>query len=207
MPRRRQLAAAVLLRELDRRPLLFALNASGTVYRGWLSAVASVRRYRSMRTVKVGKDHEAFVDDEDYELVAGYTWCLDQFPRLIYAVAKIKGRKVKMHRLIMQPGAGHHIDHIDCNGLNNQRGNLRICTISENAQNQRTRIVPKTSQYKGVSFDARRSAPGRSGRWRAQVGHHGCLFRRSFKTELEAARAYDDEAKKHFGAFARLNFS
>jgi len=92
------------------------------------------------------------------------------------------------------------VDHANGNGLDNRRSNLRLCTTSENIQNQRPR-KSGTSKYKGVGWFVRDS----NWRVRIKVGdkqiHIGY-----FADEVEAAKAYDKMARQHFGAFARTNF-
>jgi|GEM_PF-4429345 len=77
----------------------------------------------------------AVVDENDLELVQGITWHVTVFKhtRITYARGKAPGRRyILMHRLIMQPPHGMVIDHIDGDGLNNSRANLRICSHREN---------------------------------------------------------------------------
>jgi hypothetical protein len=139
----------------------------------------------------------ALVDDADVPLVSRHRWYLLAASHTNYAWTKVSGRTVYMHGLIMgQPG----IDHIDHDGLNNQRSNLRPATGSQNNANSGPR-AGAASPYKGVF---RRDA--RTG-WRAQIR----IARRnvhlgSFTTEEDAARAYDAAALAEYGEFARLNF-
>ena len=90
-------------------------------------------------------------------------------------------------------------DHRNGNGLDNRRANLRICTLSENRMSSRKR-EGCSSQYKGIAWDKYRQ------KWQAYInvdGKRQHLGR--FEDEREAARAYDQAAKKRFGNFARLN--
>lgn len=104
-----------------------------------------------------------------------------------------------MHRVIMGEPRGLVVDHIDGNSLNNRRSNLRVCTVSQNHQNQRFR--GGLSRYKGVCFLKKIN------KWRANIGfdgrrmHIGC-----FDNEVDAAKAYDRKAGELFGEFAYLNF-
>jgi hypothetical protein len=110
------------------------------------------------------------------------------------------GRKVYLHRLVMQAARGVQVDHIDGDGLNNRRSNLRICTNGLNQRNQR-KSAGKTSQYKGVS---RHKA---SGKWQAFIQHEGkSKWLGNFENEVAAAIAYDFAAERLFGEFAHVNF-
>ena len=141
------------------------------------------------------------IDAEDWPLVSRYTWLALRRPKTVYAattVRKESGRRttLSMHNLIL-PDAPR-VDHIDQNGLNNRRSNLRAATAQQNSQNKRVRSDSR-SGLKGVE-----RLPG--GSWRASISvdkrrtHLGV-----FKTAEEAARAYDDAAVLHFGEFAATN--
>lgn len=109
-----------------------------------------------------------------------------------------------MHRMILDPPHGMFIDHINGNGLDNRRENIRLVTPSQNALNARRAFRNKQSKYRGVSIS---QAPGVEGLWvafiRANKKHKNLGY---FKDEEAAARAYDDAAKVLHGEFARLNF-
>ncbi len=141
----------------------------------------------------------AIIDDEDYALISRYKWKPEVHGKRIYAVTKSSPIK-RMHRLIMKAKDGQIIDHINGDGLNNTRANLRICGISDNAKNKRKQTNNKTG-FKGVSWktDKKRfSASIGVDTKRIHVGYFDCPFK--------AARAYDEAAKKHHGEFANLNF-
>lgn len=105
-----------------------------------------------------------------------------------------------LHRVIMNAPAGMEVDHIDGDGLNCRRYNLRICTRSQNRMNQRVRITPKLSIYKGVTFDKSRD------KWCARIKYFGVTRNLGrFEHETDAAIAYNVAASKTFGEFARLN--
>lgn len=137
------------------------------------------------------------IDAADVDLIRPYSWCATT-PRgrsgLQYANNTKMGR---MHCLIM---GERGIDHIDGNGLNNRRGNLRVATVSQNAANQP--VTRGTSRYKGVI-----AVPRASGmKWQAQIGVGGrTRYIGIYVTEEEAAVAYDEMALHHYGEFARLN--
>lgn len=93
------------------------------------------------------------------------------------------------------------VDHRDGEGLNNRRSNLRLVTNSQNNMNSQCRWGA-LSKYKGVSWHKRRE------KWQGRIKLNGKeIYLGYFDNEKKAARAYDEAAKKHFGEFARLNFS
>jgi len=104
-----------------------------------------------------------------------------------------------MHRAILNAPPRMDVDHINGNGLNNTRENLRLCTRSQNMMNQR--LKGGTSRFRGVSW-----LKG-GAKWHAQVRANGKrLHLGLFTDETEAAMAYDAAARELFGDFARLNF-
>ncbi len=103
-----------------------------------------------------------------------------------------------MHNLIINTPDGMEADHINGNTLDNRRSNLRICTRGQNQRNRRGNLNG-TSKYKGVSFK------NENKKWVAQIGFKKNMFIGYYKTEIEAALAYNEAAKKYHGKFARLN--
>jgi len=104
-----------------------------------------------------------------------------------------------MHRHILYVPEGFVIDHINRNGLDNRKANLRPATVAQNAQNAVKR--KNRSGYKGVwlAKDKRK--------WRAAIWHNNKReYLGYFNSPRQAAKAYDTAAKKHHGEFAALNF-
>ncbi|MHC4207804.1 MAG: HNH endonuclease, partial [Planctomycetota bacterium] len=94
---------------------------------------------------------------------------------------------------------GYIVDHINGNGLDNRRANLRLATVAQNAWNSKKRN-PR-SGYKGVWFAADK------GLWRAAIVCHGRRIHIGYFTDkIAAARAYDAAARKYYKEFARPNF-
>ena len=145
----------------------------------------------------------ALVDDADEALVSGFRWrSLHHRSGITYVHAWNGQQHFYMHRLIAGAPQGRKVDHHDRNGLDNRRRNLRVATSSENGANRipDRRKAGTTSDFKGVYWDKAR------GRWGATIhvdGRTRALGR--FKTELEAAAAYDRAADAAWGRFARLN--
>lgn len=149
----------------------------------------------------------ALVDDEDYDLVMAYRWNISgesptpgRRPHGPYArsVPGVRGgHNIFMHVLIM---GRLLIDHIDHDGLNNQRYNLRPATDRQNRLNQRP-LLGTSSRFKGVTWH-------KGGRkWQAAIRSHGRSRHLGlFLEEEAAARAYDMAAVVEFGEFAYLNF-
>jgi hypothetical protein len=158
-----------------------------------------------MATIALTQDKVALVNDTDYEMLNKVKWCyFAKRNHTGYAVRGVRsGYTVKlvfMHNLIMGTKG---IDHIDGNGLNNQRANLRIATKSQNAANTRVsahKTHKSKSLYKGVSWHVA------SNKWHAQIGFEGSPQNLGlFTSEVEAAKAYNAAALEYFGEFARLN--
>ena len=150
----------------------------------------------------------ALVDDEDAEIVNQYKWYTQRCKNLLYAVKAVPTGNGKQAKLFMHTFlTGFKItDHIDGDGLNNCRENLREATRIENGMNKRKR-PGTTSPFKGVywykktkRFKAQISVPSRVGGngKRKNLGY--------FLNESEAAQAYDNAARELFGDFAALNF-
>jgi hypothetical protein len=155
--------------------------------------------------VYVGNGSFAICDWADWETVKAYNWCLTSRNKsgCIYAQAwsthDTENRsRVTMHGLVMRPEIGMVVDHIDGNGLDNRRRNLRIATPQQNAFNQKHH--GGSSLFKGVSFDSE------SGLWRAYIRVNGVRkYLGRHGAELDAAKAYNMAAKEHFGEYAKPN--
>jgi hypothetical protein len=148
-----------------------------------------------MAEVSLSGGGVALVDDIDLQAVLPYTWHARRADHRTYAYGKVNGRPTFMHRLITGE-LSMAVDHVNGDGLDNRRANLRLATNGQNRANSRPTAA---SGFKGVS---------RSGnRWRAYgMKHRQQTYLGSFASAEEAARAYDAWAIEAHGEFARLNF-
>jgi hypothetical protein len=150
-----------------------------------------------MKTIKLTKALEAIVDDSEFEKLSQINWCAVKNRNVFYALNGKGKTKIWMHRFLMEAKHRDIIDHIDGNGLNNQKSNLRICNSSENSANRRV-SKNKNSKYLGV-FKIRN-------KYRAASRKNGKLHSAGiFETETEAAIAYNKLALKLHREFAKLN--
>lgn len=154
-----------------------------------------------MKEIKLTQNKVAIIDDKDYDLISQFKWCAVNYHGCFYASTEKYGKTILMHRLILDVQKGTMIDHIDHDGLNNCRNNIRICTPCQNARNS-SKSRFKKSKYKGVWFD---ESDGKK-RIRSGIRINGKLINLgSFKSEHDAGLAYDEAAKKYFGEFANIN--
>jgi len=174
----------------------------------WLALRWRKLRYGcTYRKIPLTQGKYAIVDPEDYEELAKYNWFAIRSPRGFYAARSAGTNRrglsqitVRMHRVILKPPEGKFIDHINHNGLDNRRANLRICTMQQNIWNMRKQRGNCNSQYKGVTL--RKDIC----KWQARITCNGKLLSIGhFDNEKSAAAAYDEKAKELFGEFASPN--
>ena len=181
------------------------------IYRLCIWLVLLYRRLRygyTFRRIPLTQGKFAIVDPEDYERLAKYKWFAVGYERSFYAMrmvkakaGRVKQKSVRMHRAVLDVPEGKFIDHINHNGLDNRKANLRIVTRGENSWNKRKQRGNYSSQYKGVTWLKR------SGKWQARIVCKGTsIFIGQFDDEKAAARAYDARAAELFGEYAALNF-
>ncbi|MCH7558493.1 MAG: HNH endonuclease [Planctomycetes bacterium] len=115
-------------------------------------------------TIPLSQNAFAKVDFEAFESLNKHKWCLRVISEhLRYAIRRENGKTIYMHRQILNTSAGMHTDHINGDGLDNRKSNLRICTPSQNLQNS-MKQANKSSKFKGVCFRAYPNNPLYCGR-------------------------------------------
>ncbi len=164
----------------------------------------------AMKLIPTTRGLFAQVDDEDYEYLSQFKWAAWKGKKTFYANRSIRRNRrtitFSMHRIIMNTPKGLHVDHIDHNGLNNQKSNLRNCTRIQNNQNC---AIREGKRFKGITHETVIKKNGKRYEYiTARIAVNGKDRRLGyFKTEEAAARAYDNAAKLYYGEFACLNFN
>ncbi len=173
-----------------------------------------------MVLIKLTQDKEALIDDEDCDFVSQYKWYTSRNKQTYYAVRDItiqdahrpkniksKRKHIHMHREIMKRKLkrelqnNEEVDHINGDGFDNRRCNLRLCDTQKNSFNKKKQRSKATSIYKGVSWKKDRHS------WHARIEFNTKTMHLGYFTkEIDAGKAYDTAAIKYFGEFARLNF-
>jgi len=160
-----------------------------------------------MKQIQLTKGKVAMVDDSDFEELNRFKWCAIEQKGVFRAMRKCrcpfggKYHAIYMHRQIMSTPCGMETDHRNGDSLNNRRSNLRICTHTQNLQNQRRDPKKSSSCFKGVHRTKL------TGKWQAYITQNGKRIHLGhFNNEIEAAKTYDAKAKELFGEFACLNF-
>ena len=158
-----------------------------------------------MKTIGLTQGYKALVDDEDYELVNQFKWYADVRRRKdgsikrVYAGHDFCGKPRRMQHMHCFVMGTKGVDHEDHNGLNNQKHNLRLAKQAQNCANTK-KAINNTSGFKGVTWS--RAAK----KWMAQIMVKGkCIYLGIFTDIIDAARAHDVAALKHFGEFALTN--
>ena len=152
------------------------------------------------KEIKLTQGKVAIVDDADFEYLNQFKWYANNnYAVRCFTVSKNKVNRILMHREIMKISKGLIIDHIDRNGLNNQKNNLRICTNSQNLMN-RCKNINNTSGFKGVVYNKLDK------KYRAKIYFNSkCISLGCYIDPKDAAKAYNEAALKYHGEFANLN--
>jgi len=156
-----------------------------------------------MKRIKLTQNKYALLDDSDFQELNNHKWYTIKHGNTFYAVRQSKRingkqKRIFMHRIIAGTPNGKETDHVDCDGLNNQRRNLRVCTRSENEMNKGLTKL-NTSGFKGVSWFKT------SKKWGARIYYNGKNKHLGlFKTKLEAYNVYCKASKIYHREFSRI---
>jgi hypothetical protein len=160
----------------------------------------------AFRRVPLTRGKYAIVDPEDYDWLMKYKWHANCARGKFYAV---NSRMQKMHRLIVLNSNPNFemrntkmlVDHINGDGLDNRKVNLRLATPAQNNWNSKSGMDRGKSKYKGVKWHKHVK------KWAAVISVNGQRKHLGyFADEKQAARAYDKAAKEFRGEYAILNF-
>jgi len=150
-----------------------------------------------MAVIKTNLDEEIIVDDLKYYELRKHTWFINEDG---YATTSIDDKLVIMHRMLMNAVPGELIDHKNRNRIDNRILNLRKSNETLNNHNK-TKKANTTSKYFGVWSE-------NPGIYRAKISHNRNIYYlgSSFRSEEDAAKAYDRKAIELYGEYANLNF-
>lgn len=158
-----------------------------------------------MKEIPLKQGNVALIDDEMFDRVSYFKWFMTcgrntNYARTSGVLYNDKQNSFSMHQLVLSfYSTGMQIDHINGNGLDNRKENLRICTQSQNLMNS-TCIKKGSSKYKGVVYVKK------TNKFYAHIKlNTKIIYLGTFNTEIEAAQAYNLAASKFFVSFARLN--
>lgn len=145
-----------------------------------------------MKKIPLTHGYFTLVDDEDFEFLSQWKWFAQKMAHTIYAARKPwvsggrgKSTKIFMHRIILNTPTHMQTDHMDGDGLNNQKANIRVVTRRDNMLNRARWAKGNISKSRGAYLDKR------DGKWSSSITIDGkCIYLGRFKTEEEAANAY-----------------
>lgn len=157
-----------------------------------------------MMTIELSNGGTAFIDDEDLEKVKMYKWYKIKDHNVHYAMAHFyntdgKRSNLSLHRLITNAKKGQIVDHVNRDGLNNCKSNLRFSDCSQNSANRIKMPHAIYSKFKGVSWSKRNNM------WVARICSKKGKYARYFHNENDAAIAWNIQARLIYGEFALLN--
>lgn len=134
------------------------------------------------------------IDESDMGVLGARKWHAIKNKNRFYAVSS-KPKFTQLHRAILDAKRGELVNHINGDGLDNRRSNIRVCTAGGNAHNQKLHSN-NTSGFKGVQFSKSKQ------RWFSIIAQKICGY---FRNPVDAALAYDRAAIEMFGDFAMTN--
>jgi len=153
------------------------------------------------KVISLSQGKVALVDDDDYERIKNIKFYTHHHCNKWYARCSTdQDKKAYLHTLLLNPNINKVCDHINGDGLDNRRCNLRIVTVSQNLMNSSKPIRKSSSCFKGVCWHKDTK------KWQSQIKLNGCSYYLGlFQNEVDAAKAYDDAAILLFGEYAKLN--
>ncbi len=163
--------------------------------------IRPIRAEGQLAYISLTMGYVAVIDAADVPLVSGGNWCAEVRPHGVYA-RRCEGsgprkRVIRLHRLLMAAPMGHPVDHINGDGLDNRRANLRLATVQQNNHNRR-RTAMNTSGFKGVHLNRQLN------KWRAMIKVSGKQSHLGyFDTPEDAAVAYAKASAKLHGEYGR----
>ncbi len=169
------------------------------VYRKWKFGY-------SFRRIYLGEGEFTIIDVQDYYRYCAFKWIMGGQGSVVYAVRSTKKENGKittrrLHREIMNAPKGLLVDHANGDTLDNRRANLRLATHYQNTCNRRKIKSKTSSRFIGLYLDKKANT------WVTAIKNHGKkIYLGRFKSEIDAAHAYDEAARKYHGEFAQLNF-
>ena len=174
-------------------------------------ALRPIRIDGDVAYITLTKGYEAVIDVADVHLVAGRNWGAreilrkDGSTRVVYAESRARAQNsgqrgvILMHRVIAGTPCGMHTDHINCDGVDNRRSNLRVVTRCQNAHNARRRS-DNTSGAKGITWH------GPTGKWQARIRVNGKEhYLGLFSDIASASEEYGRHSKELHGQFGRTS--
>lgn len=154
---------------------------------------------QSYRYIPLTQNQNAIVDVEDFESLNRNNWCLWEGRNCRYAVRWEKRLIIRMHREIMG-NSGPEIDHVDGDGINNKKSNLRACTHEENMHNSTRRVLNHHLRGANPVKGSKKS------KWNSSIRYRGeTIYLGTFSTEIEAHAAFRAKAIELRGEFTRLD--
>ena len=155
-----------------------------------------------MRILKATGGEKILIDNDDYKWAKYFSWTVT-WGSVNKNVASVRTYETgfRLCRVIMEVVNGQIVDHVNGNGLDNQKNNLRICTRRENLFNKKKYLSGK-NRFKGVY---KRKLIYKN-TWEARINFNKKpIYLGDFSNEIDAAKAYNERAKKLYGQFAKLN--
>ena len=177
------------------------------IYQAALLPLLLYRKYRfgyTYRLIRLTHGKFSKVDPDDYDKLMNYRWVTKIREHTCYAIRRTrkngKQKSLFMHRVITNAPKGSIVDHINRDGLDNRKANLRFVTASQNAWNSERGMHTGKSRFKGLAWLHEKK------KWRVVLYvNNKNIHLGYYKDEIEAAKVYDKASKKYKGEFAVLN--